>query len=55
MSTASFGRLGHLLRWLGLTLVVLLGLQLLVLLGSWTQVEPGPTRSARHQRRRSTT
>ena len=34
MSTASFGRLGHLLRWLGLTLVVLLVLQLLVLSGS---------------------
>ncbi len=32
MSTASFGRLGDLLRWIGLTLVVLLGLQLLVLL-----------------------
>jgi len=32
VSTASFGRLGDLLRWIGLTLVVLLGLQLLVLL-----------------------
>ena len=41
MSTASFGRLGHLLRWLGLTLVVLLGLQLLVLLGSWNWAEEG--------------
>ncbi|MBD2422566.1 HpsJ family protein [Cyanobium sp. FACHB-13342] len=35
MSTASFGRLGHLLRWLGLTLVVLFGLHLLALLASW--------------------
>ena len=41
MSTASFGRLGHLLRWLGLTLVVLLGLQLLVMLGSWNWSEEG--------------
>lgn len=41
MSTASFGRLGHLLRWLGLTLVVLLALQLLVLLGSWNWGEEG--------------
>jgi hypothetical protein len=41
VSTASFGRLGHLLRWLGLTLVVLLGLQLLVLLGSWNWSEEG--------------
>ena len=41
MSTAHFGRLGHLLRWLGLTLVVLLGLQLLVLLGSWNWAEEG--------------
>ena len=41
MSTASFGRLGHLLRWLGLTLVVLLVLQLLVLLGSWNWAEEG--------------
>ena len=41
MSTASFGRLGHLLRWLGLTLVVLLALQLLVLLGSWNWAEEG--------------
>lgn len=35
MGVATSGRLGHLLRWLGLTLVVLLGLQLLVLLPSW--------------------
>ncbi len=35
MGVATSGRLGHLLRWLGLTLVVLLGLQLLVLLASW--------------------
>jgi hypothetical protein len=41
VSTASFGRLGHLLRWLGLTLVVLLVLQLLVLLGSWNWGEEG--------------
>ena len=41
MSTASFGRLGHLLRWLGLTLVVLLVLQLLVLSGSWNWAEEG--------------
>lgn len=32
MSTATFGRLGHLLRWLGITLVVLLALQLLAVL-----------------------
>ncbi|MEX0588542.1 MAG: HpsJ family protein [Cyanobium sp.] len=41
MSTASFGRLGHLLRWLGLTLVVLLALQMLVMLGSWNWSEEG--------------
>jgi hypothetical protein len=41
VSTASFGRLGHLLRWLGLTLVVLLALQMLVLLGSWNWSEEG--------------
>lgn len=41
MSTASFGRLGHLLRWLGLSLVVLLALQMLVLLGSWNWSEEG--------------
>ena len=35
MSTASFGRLGHLLRWLGLTLVVIFGLHLLAMLASW--------------------
>ena len=35
MSTASFGRFGHLLRWVGITLVVLMGLQLLVLVASW--------------------
>ena len=35
MSAATSGRLGHLLRWLGLTLVVLLALQLLVLLAAW--------------------
>ena len=41
MSTASFGRLGHLLRWLGLTLVVLFGLHLLALLASWNwSLEP---------------
>lgn len=35
MSSATTGRLAPLLRWLGLTLVVLFGLQLLVLLASW--------------------
>lgn len=35
MSFATTGRLAPLLRWLGLTLVVLFGLQLLVLLASW--------------------
>jgi len=41
VSTASFGRLGHLLRWLGLTLVVLFGLHLLALLASWNwSLEP---------------
>ncbi|MDA0717247.1 MAG: HpsJ family protein [Cyanobacteria bacterium] len=35
MSTASFGRLGHLLRWLGVTLVVLFCLHLLALMTSW--------------------
>lgn len=39
MSAATPGRLGHLLRWLGLTLVVLLALQLLVLLASWNWSE----------------
>ena len=41
MSTASFGRLGHLLRWLGLTLVVLFALHLLALVASWNwSLEP---------------
>ena len=41
MSTASFGRQGHLLRWLGLTLVVLFGLHLLALVASWNwSLEP---------------
>lgn len=35
MSSVTTGRLAPLLRWLGLTLVVLFGLQLLVLLASW--------------------
>ena len=35
MSTVPSGRFGHLLRWIGITLVVLMGLQLLVLLVSW--------------------
>ena len=35
MSTVPLGRFGYLLRWIGITLVVLLGLQLLVLLASW--------------------
>ena len=35
MSTVPSGRFGHLLRWIGITLVVLMGLQLLVLLLSW--------------------
>lgn len=35
MSTVSSGRFSHLLRWIGISLVVLLGLQLLVLLASW--------------------
>ncbi|MCP9775556.1 HpsJ family protein [Cyanobium sp. WAJ14-Wanaka] len=35
MSTASITRFGHLLRWVGITLVVLLALQMLVLLASW--------------------
>jgi hypothetical protein len=39
VSTASFGRLGHLLRWLGLTLVVLLALQLLVLVALLEELE----------------
>lgn len=40
MGTATPGRLGHLLRWLGLTLVVLLGLQLLAPLTAWNWSEP---------------
>jgi hypothetical protein len=35
VGVATPGRLGHLLRWLGLTLVVLLALQLLVVLSAW--------------------
>jgi len=35
LSTVPLGRFGYLLRWIGITLVVLLGLQLLVLLASW--------------------
>jgi len=35
VSSVTTGRLAPLLRWLGLTLVVLFGLQLLVLLASW--------------------
>jgi len=35
VGAATPGRLGHLLRWLGLTLVLLLVLQLLVLLSAW--------------------
>ncbi len=35
MGTVSSGRFAHLLRWIGITLVVLLGLQLLVLVASW--------------------
>ncbi len=41
MSSATTGRLAPLLRWLGLTLVLLFGLQLLVLLASWNwSLEP---------------
>jgi acyl-CoA synthetase (AMP-forming)/AMP-acid ligase II len=36
VNTASPGRLGYLLRWLGLTLVVLLGLQLAAVLAPWS-------------------
>jgi hypothetical protein len=39
VSTVSPGRLAPVLRWIGLTLVVLLGLQLLVLLTSWNWTE----------------
>jgi hypothetical protein len=35
VSTASFGRLAHLLRWIGLTLVALTALQIAALLASW--------------------
>ncbi|MCT0224280.1 HpsJ family protein [Synechococcus sp. CS-1328] len=41
MSSATFGRLGFLLRWLGITLVVLLLLQLAVLLPLWNWAEEG--------------
>ncbi len=41
MSSAPFGRLGFLLRWLGVTLVVLLLLQLTVLLPLWNWGEEG--------------
>lgn len=41
MSSATFGRLGFLLRWLGITLVVLLLLQLAVLLPLWNWGEEG--------------
>lgn len=41
MTLTSSGRIPHLLRWLGLTLVVLMGLQLLPLLISWNwELEP---------------
>ena len=41
MTQTSSGRIPHLLRWLGLTLVVLMGLQLLALLLSWNwDLEP---------------
>ncbi len=39
MTTAPTGRLGYLLRWLGLTLVVLLALQLTAVLSSWSWQE----------------
>lgn len=39
MTTASSGRLGYLLRWLGLTLVVLLGLQLAAVVSAWSWEE----------------
>lgn len=41
MSSVTFGRLGFLLRWLGVTLVVLLLLQLSVLLPLWNWGEEG--------------
>ncbi len=41
MTQTSSGRIPHLLRWLGLTLVVLMGLQLIALLLSWNwELEP---------------
>lgn len=41
MTQTSSGRIPHLLRWLGLTLVVLMGLQLVALLLSWNwELEP---------------
>lgn len=39
VSSTSTGRLGPFLRWIGITLVVLLGLQLLVLLTGWNWAE----------------
>lgn len=39
MNTASSGRLAPVLRWIGITLVVLLGLQLLVLFTGWNWSE----------------
>lgn len=39
MTTAPSGRLGYLLRWLGLTLVVLLGLQLAAVVSAWSWEE----------------
>jgi hypothetical protein len=39
LSTAPAGRLSNVLRWIGLTLVVLLGLQLLVLVSGWNWAE----------------
>ncbi|MCP9825077.1 HpsJ family protein [Synechococcus sp. EJ6-Ellesmere] len=39
MTTASTSRLGYLLRWLGLTLVVLLGLQLAAVVSAWSWQE----------------
>jgi preprotein translocase subunit SecF len=41
VTQTSSGRIPHLLRWLGLTLVVLMGLQLIALLLSWNwELEP---------------
>lgn len=39
MTPASTGRLGYLLRWLGLTLVVLLVLQLAAVVSAWSWQE----------------